>query len=184
MVIFPYKIAFFTRLDYYTYRIMLKESQLKKLMSSELPSRTYQKRLSYRTSLREVQYWHKVINEEIFNNKLPMPKIEIMARCRKYWGYCYGGLGVIERGKSSCVIRLSDKWFCKQWLVATLAHEMCHQYQWDVDSFRRKKLGLDPIMSHGPTFFIYREKLNSVNIPLKRAFGMRRWFRHQNLFKC
>lgn len=163
---------------------MSKESQIKRLMVEELPSRTYQKRLSYRTSKREVQYLFKLLNEEVFNNKLPTPEFQIMARCRKYWGYCIGLPGEMEKNKSNCVIRLSDKWFCKQWLIATLAHEMCHQYQWDVDSFKRHKLGLEPIMSHGPSFFIYKQRLKEVNIPLKRAFGMRRWFRHQNLYKC
>jgi|694.fasta_scaffold01334_30 hypothetical protein len=163
---------------------MSKESQIKRLMAQELPSRTYQKRLSYRTSKREVQHLFKLLNEEVFNNKLPTPEFEILPRCRKYWGYCVGLSGVIEKNKSSCLIRLSDKWFCKQWLIATLAHEMCHQYQWDVESFKRHKLGLEPLMSHGPSFFIYKQKLKEVNIPLKRAFGMRRWFRHQNLYKC
>jgi len=77
-----------------------------------------------------------------------------------------------------------DKWFCKQWLITVLAHEMCHQYQWDVLGYKRVKAGQKPIMSHGPSFFIFREKLAMHGIPLRRAMGVRSWFRYQNLFKC
>ena len=165
---------------------MPKESQLQKLMGTELPSRTYQKRLSYRTSLREVQYLFNLLNEEIFNNKLPTPTFQIMARCRKYWGFCIADdfHPGFDSTKSDCIIRLSDKWFCKQWLITTLAHEMCHQYQWDVASRKRARRGMEPIMSHGPTFFQFKEKLAKHNISLKRSHGMRRWFKHQRFDKC
>lgn len=165
---------------------MSKSSQLYQLMCEDLPNLSYQKRLRYRTSHREVLAFYKIINEEIFNNKLPVPKIQIQARCRKYWGFCiandfHPGL---DSSKSDCIIRLSDKWFCKQWLITTLAHEMCHQYQWDVESRKRARQGLEPIMSHGPTFFIFKEKLAKHGVSLKRAHGMKRWFRHQNFNKC
>lgn len=155
-------------------------------MSEELPNLSYQKRLRYRTSQREVMDLFKIINYEIFNNKLPVPKIQIMARCRKYWGYCIANNfypGSIY-DKSDCTIRLSDKWFCKQWLITTLAHEMCHQYQWDIESKKRIKNGLPPIMSHGPTFFQFKDKLAKHGISLKRSHGMKRWFRHQKFSKC
>ena len=115
-------------------------------MTSDLPNITYQKRLSYRTSESEAYHLFKLINLEVFNNRLPTPKIEIMPRCRDYWGCCEGTeLHHIYRPKKShCVIRLSDKWFCKQWLITVLAHEMCHQYQGDIESDRRRKKGLKP----------------------------------------
>lgn len=77
-----------------------------------------------------------------------------------------------------------DKWYCRQWLIIVLAHEMCHQYQWDVVGEKRIKQGKNPIMSHGPSFFIYRDKLAKHGIPLKRWQRMRKWFRTQNVFKC
>lgn len=165
---------------------MYKSSQLYQLMCEDLPNLSFQKRLRYRTSHKEVLALFKLINEEIFSNKLPIPQIQIQSNCRKYWGFCIANdfRPNMSNTKSDCIIRLSDKWFCKQWLITTLAHEMCHQYQWDVESRKRIKQGLEPIMSHGPTFFIYKEKLAKHGISLKRSHGMKRWFRHQNFNKC
>ena len=47
-----------------------------------------------------------------------------------------------------------------------VAHEMVHQYQWDILSNDREDQGLPPIMSHGPSFFAWREPLAEYNIPL------------------
>lgn len=77
-----------------------------------------------------------------------------------------------------------DKWYCKQWLVNTLAHEMCHQYQWDIIGNQRLIEGKQPIMSHGPSFFVFREQLKEHGINLKTAHSKRKWFKYQNLFKA
>lgn len=165
---------------------MSRNSQLFYLMTEDLPNRTSQRRMRYRTSQREVLALFKLINKEIFNNKLPIPQLVVAPNCRTYWGLCIGKPIelVFDHNKSHCTIKLSDKWFCKQWLITTLAHEMCHQYQWDILGSKRIKDGRDPIMSHGPSFFLYRDKLLKHGIPLKRALGAKKWFRHQNLFKC
>ena len=165
---------------------MSKTSRLRELMNEDLPKLSYQKRLSYRTTKREVIALYDILNEDIFGNQLIRPEIEIMARCRKYWGYCFAKeiTPELDNKMSNCKIRISDKWFCKQWLISILAHEMCHQYQWDIESPKRIRLGKNPIMSHGPTFFKFKDKLASHGISLKRSHGQRRWFRHQNLFKC
>ena len=77
-----------------------------------------------------------------------------------------------------------DKWYCKQWLITVLAHEMCHQYQWDVQGPKRLKAGKEPMLSHGPSFFVFRDKLAKHGIALKNSHSRRRWFKHQNFFKC
>ena len=79
---------------------------------------------------------------------------------------------------------MMDKWFCKQWLIATLAHEMCHQYQWDILGPIRLDEGKQPILSHGPSFFVFRDKLAQHGIRLKSHYGMRRWLKYQNFQKC
>lgn len=158
----------------------MKKSELYKLMSGNLPNITYQKRLSYRTSSREVYQLFRLINKEVFNNKLKQPKIIISSHCRDYWGFCRAIDYFPVEGKSNCIIRLSDKWFCKQWLIITLAHEMVHQYQWDVESIKRMKLGQKPVMSHGPTFFKFKNKLAKHKIPLNKHMSMSKWFNKQN----
>ena len=163
---------------------MAKYSPIREIMESPLPSIGQQKRLSYRTDINEVTRLYKTLNYYIFDYQLAMPELEVLPRCRKYWGMCYGSYDIPARNRSSCKIRLMDKWYCKQWLVTTLAHEMCHQYQWDVEGVRRLNRGQQPIMSHGPSFFVFRERLKKHGICLKSAHSKRKWFRHQNLFKC
>lgn len=165
---------------------MRNKSQLQKIMTRDLPTLTRQKRLSYRTSDDEVQYLYEIINHEVFHDRLIMPEIIVKSRCRQYWGVCSAKtlLPIIDHDESNCGIILSDKWFCQQWLVNTLAHEMVHQYQWDVLSVRRVKQGLGPIMSHGPSFFAFKPKLAKHYISLKTKHARAKWFKHQNLFKC
>ena len=167
-------------------KVMSKNSQLYRLMGEELPSITYQRKLHYRTNYREVLELFRIINKEIFNEQLPLPEIQVVSRCRTYWGICIAkSVNPDYTHKiSTCIIRVSDKWYCKQWLITTLAHEMCHQYQWDIEGINRIKQGKNPLMSHGPSFFMWREKLVKHGIPLKTAHRMRRWFKHQSMFKC
>lgn len=156
---------------------------LEELMDFPLPSITYQKRLMYRPSKNDVYHTYELLNYYIFNNDLKIPKIHLAPRCRKYWGMCLGEVDKHNTG-SYCEIRLMDKWFCPQWMITTLAHEMVHQHQWDIEGPKRYRRGKDHLMSHGPTFFKFRQTMNDFNIPLKTAHSMRRWFKHQNIFKC
>lgn len=164
---------------------MPRSSKLSPIMQEELPSLSYQRRMLYRTTPKEVLSLFKLINREIFNSKLPIPEIEVMSNCRDYWGFCVGDDFVDPtESKSNCVLRVSDKWFCKQWLVVILAHEMCHQYQWDVYSKKRLRKGQDPILSHGPSFFHYKDKLARFGIPLKKMHNHDLWLMYQDFFKC
>ena len=161
----------------------MKKSDLSKLMREPLPSIGYQKRLSYRTNKAEVTELYKLINQSCFNNKLSMPEIEVVPRCRKYWGMCYASYDIVKYRKTYCKIRLMDKWFCVQWLITTLAHEMVHQYQWDIIGPEREEQGKHSLMSHGPSFYQFRPYMEEYDISLKTAHSQRRWFKHQDLFK-
>lgn len=96
---------------------------------------------------------------------------------------CMGHIQKTSTG-SHCTIRMMDKWFCPQWFVTTLAHEMVHQYQWDVLGPERQENGKDWLMSHGPSFFEFKPDLEDYDISLKTAHSQRRWFKHQDLFKA
>jgi hypothetical protein len=156
---------------------------LEEIMDSPLPPVYIQRRLPYRPSKSDVRYVYEQLNWFIFDNKLRMPKIVLASNCRKYWGMCIAETSINYTG-SYCTIKLMDKWFCPQWMVTTLAHEMCHQYQWDVDGPKRARKGKDFIMSHGPSFFLYRDRLAKYNISLKTSHRMKKWFKHQDLFKA
>ena len=147
-----------------------------------LPSITDQKRLVYRPSRNEVYHVFELINYYVFRNQLRTPAIHVLPRRRKYWGMCVGQDRKHVSG-SYCEIEMMDKWYCPQWMVTTLAHEMCHQYQWDIIGPEREKEGYPAIMSHGPSFFKHKDSLDKHYIPLKTAHSRRRWFMHQNLYK-
>ena len=159
-------------------------SKLLQLMSEPLPSIGLQKKLSYRPTKREVKKLYNIINEEIFNNELPPAHLEVKSHCRGYWGLCMSTGFNPKKKSSQCKIRLSDRWYCKQWLIDTLAHEMVHQYQWDIYSKERAVEGKEPIMSHGPSFYKFRKQLAEYGIVLKRTSRTSLWFKYQTLSKC
>lgn len=138
-------------------------------MKTPLPPISFQRRKGYRPTLREVKHIYKLLNKYVFDNKLVMPPIEI-GICRTYWGICAGQHRPTKRG-TYCRIRLMDKWFCVQWLVTTIAHEMVHQYEWDV---------LGKKMTHRQSFFMWKERLNKFNIDLKTYHGQKKWFKYQD----
>jgi hypothetical protein len=163
---------------------MTKSYSLEEMMDAPLPSIAYQKRLMYRTNYSEVTTLYRQLNYYIFDEELTLPIIEVAPRCRQYWGICYGAHEKKRYKRSLCKIRLMDKWFCKQWLITTLAHEMCHQYQWDIIGEKRIEEGKDRLMSHGPSFFLFRDRLAEYGIPLKTSHRQKHWLKYQNIFKC
>jgi hypothetical protein len=161
---------------------MARPNPVRAIMATPLPSITYQKRRGFRVGAEDVKYAYKIINRYVFDNQLRMPEITL-GITRNYWGMCSGDFIPLQNG-SFCTIKLSDKWFCAQWFMNVLAHEMAHQYQWDVIRFEREAQGLEPIMSHGPTFFLWRDRFDYYDLKLKTANGQRRWFMHQDFNKC
>lgn len=156
---------------------------LQELMSLPLPTKSLQKRLVFRPTRNFAHHTYELINHTVFNNTLRKPRLELRSNCRKYWGMCEGNIARDYTG-SHCKIITMDKFFCAQWFITTLAHEMVHQYQWDVLGPERQANGKDWLMSHGPSFYAFREDLEPHNISLKTAHSQRRWFKHQDLFKA
>lgn len=153
---------------------MARQNPLKKLMKTDLPTISEQKRKPYRPTKKEAKHLYKLLNKYIFNNELVRPKLIFKSHLRSYWGMCVGYTAETKTG-TRCEIELSDKWFCIQWFITTLAHEMCHQYEHDI---------LKRPMTHRKNFFIHRENLAKYGIDLKTAHGQGRWFKYQNFAKC
>lgn len=165
---------------------MSRPNPLRKIMSQELPSLTYQRRKSFRPSDEDITYSYNIINKYIFDGVLRRPVIT-KGTLRRAWGYCQWQTEEQDSG-SWCTIRLMDKWFCPQWFLNTLAHEMVHQYQWD--HYRWDHLeyyGRDMYEdsgAHGPSFYMWRDRFEYYDMNLKISFGQKRWFRHQDFTKC
>ena len=60
---------------------------------------------------------------------------------------------------------------------------MCHQYQWDILGEERVRAGKERIVSHGSSFFLFKDKLEKHGISLKRAHVRKSWFKTQDFFK-
>jgi hypothetical protein len=159
--------------------------QLKEWMQEDLPSITKQKRYIFRPSVRQINHTYKVLNIALFDGTLKKPKIKLVNR-QRYWGMCQAlnNIPIKYKSRSNCELVLSDKWFCRQWFIDTLAHEMVHQYQWDVDGPVRIAKGKEALMSHGPSFFRHKPKLDRYGLNLKIVHRTRKWFKYQNLAKC
>ena len=149
-------------------------------MQMPLPGVTEQKRLSYRTSKKEAVKLFKIINEEVFDNRLALPEIIVKSHLHNCWGMCHGEHQKIKYRRTHCWIELMDKFYCKQWFITILAHEMCHQAQWDLRGPDRQLQGKDRLMSHGPSFFEYRDRLEEHGVVLKKWHRRAKWFRTQD----
>jgi hypothetical protein len=161
-------------------------------MTAPLPCVSEQKRLPFRPEPEQVGQLYRVINRNIFDNQLTQPEI-FLGTIKNAWGRCNWMENRQRRsswGKPGtwCQIELYDKWFSPQWFCNTLAHEMVHQWQWDIYRWEHQEQHgrkmYDDSGAHGPSFHYWRECFESWGMSLKISHGQRRWFRHQDLFKC
>jgi len=102
---------------------------------------------------------YDAINSAVFSNMLTRPKIVVRDYSKKnMWGECEGW----QRGSRwgphyTVVIRIEKQFPNLKKLIAAIAHEMVHQYEWDYHG----------VMTHGTsTFFAWEEKLRSKGIRL------------------
>ena len=165
---------------------MARPNPIRSIMAMPLPSITYQRRKSFRPSTADINYAYNIINRYVFDGVLVRPEIT-QGTIHKAWGICNWYNHEQETG-SWCNIRIMDKWFCHHWFMNTLAHEMIHQYQYDVyrweylDYYGRPMY--DKSAGHGPSFFVWRERFEHYGLNLKTWFRQRKWFIHQDFNKC
>lgn len=165
---------------------MARPNPVRNIMEAPLPSITYQRRKSFRPLEADVIYAYNIINRHVFNNQLIRPDIQLNT-IKKAWGYCNWEYREQNSG-SFCKIRLMDKWFCPQWFMNTLAHEMVHQWQWDIhrwdhlDAHGREMFTGSG--AHGPSFYIWRDRFEYYGLNLKRFHRIKKWFAFQDFNKC
>jgi hypothetical protein len=160
---------------------MTAHTQLMRLLETPLPSISRQRRKPYRPDEQEINRIYSLINRAVFDGQMTRPRI-VTGREVDALGWCIG-LKPPGSRRSGCLIRLTDKWFSVHWLIFVLAHEMCHQYQWDILGPERLTEGLRPLISHGPSFFQHRDRLAEIGVPLLKKVCMYRWFQYQDLRK-
>jgi hypothetical protein len=131
-------------------------------MESELPQK-HEFLQGYRPTLKEAKHYYTLLNRYIFDNQLEPTQIKI-SRMRECWGYCDD---CDSDPRDPCTkIRLNDRFPCLQFFIAVLAHEMIHQYQWEVEGPARMSRGKRHRFGHGKSFFRWRAKFKRLGIPL------------------
>jgi hypothetical protein len=154
-------------------------SQLEKLLATPLPSLSQQRRKPYRPQKQEIHRVYSLLNRAVFDGVMRRPEIKT-GREVDALGWCIG-MRPPQLRRSGCVIRLTDKWYSVHWLIFVLAHEMCHQYQWDILGPQRQAQGRQPLLSHGPSFLQHRARLAEIGVPLLKKVYVYRWFQYQDL---
>ena len=162
---------------------MARPNPIRAIMEAPLPSLTYQRRLSFRPSYADKNYAYNICNRYLFDNRLRKPTITQGQR-RAVWGFCNWEDDYDHTG-SYTTIALANKWFCPSWFLQTLAHEMVHQWQWDIIGMKERGGDYEKRGgAHGPDFFQFREVFDYYGLHLKTSHGMKRWFKHQDFRKC
>jgi hypothetical protein len=118
---------------------------------------------TYKPDTNEAQKVHRLLNRYVFNNALRKTRFNIK-NLKDIWAMCDGR---VDRGKFFTEqIFLTNKFPHKAMFVTAIAHEMVHQWQWEVYSAERYKQGKSLIMSHGPSFYQWKKPLAEYMIPL------------------
>ena len=140
------------------------------LMTAPLPSKNKQRKLVFRPTRELANQTYAALNNIIFDNKLnPNPTI-LFRSFPKQWGWCHQHTD--DKDAHYCKIRLIRRFYCSQWFTTVLAHEMCHVYEWEV---------LRIEATHAAEFFMFKDALRSIGIPLEEAYCTQRWFKYQNI---
>ena len=112
----------------------------------------------YETTIEDCKFWFRVLNQELFNNKLSLIDIDIRWRRKAYARYQYPSNGNIE--DIPLRLLMNKKYRSKKFMVEVLAHELVHHYQFLHD---------EPV-GHGPSFMRWEEKFNRKGINLYRVY--------------
>jgi hypothetical protein len=118
----------------------------------------------FKPTLEQGHEVYNLINRYVFDNGLDPAKLHIK-RTRGYWGLCDGEQNANGDYFTKEII-LANRFPSLSHFVAVVAHEMVHQFQWDILSNEREDQGLPPIMSHGTSCFAWRSPLAEYTIPL------------------
>ena len=130
-----------------------KVSKLQKLLNSNEDT-------TYETTYEDCQRWFRILNKEIFNNRLP-PVDEIDIRWRRgQYAFYESIIDTDDPDYKFGRLCMNKRYKSKKFFVEVLAHEMVHHYQFMYD---------EPI-THGQTFVPWCDKFNKKGLNLVRAY--------------
>lgn len=117
----------------------------------------------YHPTKKELWEWFRKINKEVFNGKIKKFRKVKFLKSRYMWAMSRGVNVPSKRGYCYHVdLYMKDSYPSKKKFIEVLAHEMVHAYQYlyEVNS-----------MTHGNTFWAWKEPLAHFNITLSDTIG-------------
>ena len=121
---------------------------------------------AYKPTTDECQKVHNLLNKNVFDGMLKKTRFNIR-NMGDVWAMCDGRFDIKSEKFFTEQILLHNKFPHKAMFVTAVAHEMVHQWQWEVYSAERHEQGKGFIMSHGPSFRKWKKALGKYLIPLR-----------------
>lgn len=142
----------------------VKRRKVKRLPLSVLVKRAERqgKKSKYQATLHDARTVWSALNHAVFGGVLNLPEKFIVQNRSTwdFWGECEGWIRGSRWGQPyTKAIRLQRIYRNPKTFIDVMAHEMVHQYEWERQG----------VMSHGRTFFAWKEKLEEKGIPLDRG---------------
>lgn len=113
-------------------------------------------------SIKDVRKWAGVLNELVFDGKIPKFRDIIIKQKRGQFASVTDRVNKKDPEKYECILTISETFLNFEVFIAILAHEMIHCYQSVVQRIK---------MNHGPSFFVWKEKLAEHSIILSRKYS-------------
>lgn len=98
-----------------------------------------------------VRYWWKVLNVAIFSSKLQHPDQIICKNFKQHYGWCD------HQHDQSITIGIFRQMPTRRLMLATIAHEMVHQ--WQIENGYNN--------AHNKHFFKWKQPLQKLGLPLR-----------------
>ena len=114
----------------------------------------------YETCEEDCKFWFRILNREIFDEKLSSIDAFVVGRRRGSYAFYECVIDTSNRSYLESKIFMNTSYKSKRFMVEVLCHEMVHHYQ----ASNGEPLG------HGPSFIRWRDKLNQKGLNLKRKY--------------
>lgn len=112
----------------------------------------------YETTIDDCKFWFRILNQEIFNNKLEPLEIDVRWRRKAHAWYQYPSNGKTD--DVPLMLLMNKKYKSKKFMVSVLFHEMVHHHQF---------LYNEPV-GHGPSFTRWKEKAKMKGLDLRVVY--------------
>jgi hypothetical protein len=136
---------------------MKQTSKLEKLITSKEEKK-------YETTIEDCEEWFHILNEEIFDNKLPVVDYVDIRWRRKAWAYYHYVTDSKNPNIKETALMMNKRYKSKQFFVEVLAHELVHHYQFMFDEDMEDEDG------HGESFMKWKDKFNEKGLKLVKSY--------------